>query len=63
VSAYIVRDTNEAVDAAHKLGKLDRTRCRRAFEQRFNAQRMSRCIVNCWACLSMTTQRMNSILA
>jgi hypothetical protein len=26
----------------HKFGKLDRTRCRREFEQRFNAQRMAR---------------------
>ena len=41
VSGYIVSDLESAVDAVKKLGKLDRKRVRRHFEQHFTAARMT----------------------
>jgi glycosyltransferase involved in cell wall biosynthesis len=41
VSGYIVLDLQSAVDAIKKLGKLDRKKVRRHFEQHFTATRMA----------------------
>jgi len=41
VSGYIVLDFESAVDAVKKLGKLDRKKVRRHFEQHFTATRMA----------------------
>lgn len=42
VTGFIVRDIDDAVDAVHRLGELDRTAVRRRFEERFTAARMAR---------------------
>lgn len=41
VSGLIVNDIDEAVLAVEKVGTLDRTACRREFEQRYTARRMA----------------------
>jgi glycosyltransferase involved in cell wall biosynthesis len=41
ISGYIVQSIEEAVDAVSTLDRLSRARCRQAFEQRFDAQRMA----------------------
>lgn len=41
VTGLLVSDQKEAVQAAQKIGDLDRARCRRTFEQRFTAQTMA----------------------
>ena len=41
VSGYIVRDQDEAIAAARRVGDIDRARCRRVFEERFTAERMA----------------------
>ena len=40
-TGYIVDDMDEAVDAARRVGALDRRACRDAFEQRFTADHMA----------------------
>ncbi|HJP72470.1 MAG TPA: glycosyltransferase family 4 protein [Candidatus Limnocylindria bacterium] len=42
VSGFIVDDIDGAVDAVGRLGELDRATVRRAFEERFTAERMAR---------------------
>jgi glycosyltransferase involved in cell wall biosynthesis len=42
VTGFIVDTVDEAVDAAHHIGSLDRNRVRRRFEQRFTVERMAR---------------------
>jgi glycosyltransferase involved in cell wall biosynthesis len=41
VSGYIVQSIEDAVDAVGAIGRLSRVRCRQAFEQRFDADRMA----------------------
>ncbi len=41
VSGYVVPDLDGAVEAAKKIGQVDRRRVRRYFEQRFTAARMT----------------------
>ncbi|PRE08865.1 glycosyl transferase [Burkholderia multivorans] len=41
-SGYIVHDIDEAVEAVHKLGELDRATVRERFEARFTVERMTR---------------------
>ncbi|MGF6612620.1 hypothetical protein OKW45_007608 [Paraburkholderia sp. WSM4175] len=41
VTGFIVDSVDEAVDAANRIGELDRARCREAFERRFTAARMA----------------------
>jgi len=41
VSGYIVRNQDEAIDAARRVGAIDRSRCRRTFEERFTAKHMA----------------------
>ena len=42
VTGYTVRNLEEGVSAVQRVGQLDRRDCRRAFEERFSAQRMVR---------------------
>jgi len=42
VTGYIVPDASAAVEALKNVGNLDRSRCRKSFEQRFTANRMTR---------------------
>jgi glycosyltransferase involved in cell wall biosynthesis len=42
VTGYIVNDVSTAVEAIAKVGRLDRSLCRRRFEERFSAERMAR---------------------
>ena len=41
VSGFIVRDVEQAVDAVSRLGELDRTTVRAAFDRRFSVKRMA----------------------
>lgn len=41
VTGYIVDDQQAAIAAAREVGRLDRRRCRAAFEARFTAERMA----------------------
>jgi glycosyltransferase involved in cell wall biosynthesis len=40
ITGYIVENLDQAVNAVHRIGSLDRGVCRRAFEERFSASRM-----------------------
>jgi glycosyltransferase involved in cell wall biosynthesis len=42
VTGFIVTDEDEAVEALEDVPRLDRTECRRVFEERFSASRMAR---------------------
>jgi glycosyltransferase involved in cell wall biosynthesis len=41
-SGFIVEDTDQAVDAVHRIGELNRLVVRRAFDRRFTAEAMAR---------------------
>lgn len=41
VTGLLVSDQEQALQAAQRIGDLDRARCRRTFEQRFTAQHMA----------------------
>jgi glycosyltransferase involved in cell wall biosynthesis len=41
VSGYVVESVEEAVRAVRRLDRLNRARCRRAFDERFDARRMA----------------------
>jgi len=41
ISGFIVDDVTAAAQAVERVASFDRTRCRRAFERRFTAQRMA----------------------
>lgn len=40
ISGFVVKNVEEAVDAAKKLDTIDRAKCRARFEERFSAKRM-----------------------
>jgi glycosyltransferase involved in cell wall biosynthesis len=42
VTGYIVHDQDEAIEAARRIGAIDRRACRAQFEARFTADRMAR---------------------
>ena len=52
VSGFIVESTEEAVEAAHRLGRLPRACVRRQFERRFCAERMARDYVSIYESLA-----------
>jgi glycosyltransferase involved in cell wall biosynthesis len=41
VTGFVVDSVDEAVDAAARIGEIDRERCRRVFVERFSARRMA----------------------
>jgi glycosyltransferase involved in cell wall biosynthesis len=41
LSGFVVRNQDEAIAAARRVGEIDRRGCRRVFEQRFSAERMA----------------------
>jgi glycosyltransferase involved in cell wall biosynthesis len=41
-TGYLVDTIDDAVAAVEGIGRIDRTRCRRAFEERFDARQMAR---------------------
>ena len=41
VTGFIVRNQQEAIDAARRIGTIDRRRCREVFEKRFSADKMA----------------------
>jgi glycosyltransferase involved in cell wall biosynthesis len=41
INGYVVRSQAEAIDAARRLDRIDRRRCRQTFEERFTADRMA----------------------
>lgn len=41
VTGYVVDDQQEAIAAAREIGRIDRRRCREAFERRFTARTMA----------------------
>ena len=46
VTGFIVPDLEAAVKAVKRLGEIDRRKCRRHFEQHFNAERMAQDYLN-----------------
>jgi glycosyltransferase involved in cell wall biosynthesis len=46
VTGFIVPDLERAVKAVKRLGEIDRRKCRRYFEQHFNAERMAQDYLN-----------------
>jgi glycosyltransferase involved in cell wall biosynthesis len=42
LTGFVVDDLDQAVDALHRIGDIDRSLCRHAFEKRFGARRMVR---------------------
>ena len=46
VTGFIVPDLEGAVKAVKRLGEIDRKKCRRHFEQHFNAERMAQDYLN-----------------
>lgn len=41
-TGFLCRDEQEMVQAARRVGEIDRRRCRQAFEERFTAERMAK---------------------
>lgn len=41
VNGFVVHDQREAIDAARRIGSIDRAACRASFEARFTAERMA----------------------
>jgi len=41
-TGFLCTDEHEMVQAVRRLGEIDRTQCRRAFEERFTAERMTK---------------------
>ena len=52
VTGFIVQNEDQAVEAAHCIGALDRGRIRREFERRFTAQRMAQDYVSLYSNLT-----------
>jgi glycosyltransferase involved in cell wall biosynthesis len=46
LTGFIVPDLEGAVKAVKRLGEIDRRKCRRHFEQHFNAERMAQDYLN-----------------
>jgi glycosyltransferase involved in cell wall biosynthesis len=42
VTGFLCRDEQEMAQAARRIGEIDRSRCRSAFEERFTAERMAK---------------------
>jgi glycosyltransferase involved in cell wall biosynthesis len=40
-TGFVVQGLDEAIDAAHRIGRLSRERCREVFEERYTASRMT----------------------
>jgi len=57
VTGYIVRNEAEAVAAIRRLDRLDRTRIRRRFEERFTARRMAEDYVDLYRGMAQTVGR------
>jgi glycosyltransferase involved in cell wall biosynthesis len=60
VTGFIVPDLDSAVKAVNRLGEIDRMKCRRHFEQHFDAERMAEDYLNIYQRL---VQRESSPLA
>jgi glycosyltransferase involved in cell wall biosynthesis len=54
VTGFIVSDLEDAVQAAERVGRLDRRQCRAVFEERFTARRMARDYVAVYERLRLT---------
>jgi glycosyltransferase involved in cell wall biosynthesis len=52
VTGFIVDDQAQAIDAARRIGMLDRAACRQVFERRFSARRMAEQYVEVYEALS-----------
>jgi glycosyltransferase involved in cell wall biosynthesis len=50
-TGFIVEDASQAIEAARRIGEIDRGACRRAFERRFTARRMAERYVEVYAAL------------
>ncbi len=57
VTGFIVRDQAQAIAAARRVHEIDRTRCRKAFEQRFTSARMAQQYVALYEQLSAGVRR------
>ena len=60
VTGFVVDDIDQAIAATGQVDRLDRHACRRAFEQRFSATRMTRDYGRIYAQLAPRTARLNS---
>lgn len=61
VTGFIVDTVDEAIDATHRTGLLDRRACRAAFERRFSATRMARDYVRLYHQLVARTSRLAGV--
>lgn len=41
-TGFLCRDEHEMAQAARRVGEIDRRRCRKAFDERFTAERMAK---------------------
>ena len=53
VTGFMVPDLESAVRAVKELGEIDRRKCRRHFEQHFNAERMAQDYLNIYQRLAL----------
>ena len=56
-TGFIVDDIGQAIDAARRIGDIDRGACRRAFERRFTARRMAEHYIEVYAALGAAVER------
>jgi glycosyltransferase involved in cell wall biosynthesis len=57
VTGFVVNDTEQAVDAVHRVRDLSRARCREVFENRFTASRMATDYMEVYRCLADSRMR------
>jgi glycosyltransferase involved in cell wall biosynthesis len=50
-TGFIVEDTGQAIEAARRIGDIDRGACRRTYERRFTARRMAERYIEVYAAL------------
>jgi len=62
-TGFIVDDLDDAVAAVHRVGELDRRRCREVFEERFTATRMARDYLELYSTLLKARHRIKKGLA
>jgi len=62
-TGFIVDDLDDAVAAVHRVGELDRRRCREVFEERFTATRMARDYFELYSTLLEARHRIKKGLA
>ncbi len=55
-TGFIVEDTSQAIEAARRIGEIDRGACRLAYERRFTARQMAERYLEVYAALDAATR-------